>query len=212
MKAKPNSKQTLEPVVFLHGKRLRLRPNDVTDIERYTRWINDEEIRSFLGTVFPTTKLQEEEWLREKQKSSDTVQLAIETNTGVHIGGISIFRINWIDRTAETGTMIGDKKYWSDGYGTEAKMLLLKYAFETLGLRKIHSRAYAYNERSINYSLKCGYKITGRQKEEKFKFGKYHDVVMLEVFYEEWVVAYNAWLKSPRKKSAPKTSSKKTKG
>lgn len=208
MKTKPSSKQIVEPIVFLQGKRLRLRPNDITDIDRYTRWINDEEIRSFLGSVFPTTKLQEEEWLREKHKSSDTVHLAIETNDGVHIGGITIFRINWVDRTAETGTMIGDKKYWSNGYGTEAKMLLLEYAFKTLGLRKIHSRAYAYNERSIKYSLKCGYKIIGRQKEEKFKFGTYHDVVMLEVFYEEWIVAYNAWAKSLHKKSALKSTSK----
>lgn len=198
-------------VVFLQGKRLRLRPNDITDVDRYTRWINDEEIRSFLGSVFPTTKLQEEDWLREKQKQTDCVQLAIETNKGTHIGGISIFRIHWIDRTAETGTMIGDKKYWNDGYGTEAKMLLLKYAFETLGLRKIHSRAYAYNERSINYSLKCGYQITGRQKDEKFKFGKYHDLVMLEVFYDDWVKAYAAWIKKPRKKTKTKLTSKKMK-
>jgi RimJ/RimL family protein N-acetyltransferase len=113
---------------------------------------------------------------------------------------MSIFRINWIDRTATTGAMIGNKKYWNNGYGTEAKMLLLKYAFETLGLRKIHSLAFAYNERSVNYSLKCGYKIIGRQKDEKFKFGKYHDVIMLEVFQDQWRAAYDIWSKTQNKK------------
>lgn len=215
MKPKPvvkrKGKKQKQPIVFLQGKRVRLRPMDLSDIDNCTRWINDEEIRSFLGTAFPMTKLQEEEWLRGRQKNTDSVQLAIETNTGIHIGGISIFQINWIDRTAETGTMIGDKRYWSNGYGTEAKMLLLEYAFNTLGLRKVRSRAFAFNERSINYSLKCGYKIIGRQKDEKFKFGKYHDVVMLEVFRDQWVAAHNKWVKSLRKKSAHKPAIKKTK-
>lgn len=188
-----------QPIIFLQGKRVRLRPLDISDLDRCTTWINDEEIRGFLGATFPMTRIQEEEWIRSKQ-SKDDVILAIETNEGIHIGNLSIFRINWIDRTAETGTMIGDKKYWNNGYGTEAKMLLLEYAFNTLGLRKIHSRAFAYNERSVNYSLKCGYKITGRQKDEKFKFGKYHDVIMLEVFKDQWQRAHTTWTKSQNKK------------
>lgn len=60
----------------------------------------------------------------------------------------------------------------------------------------------------MNYSLKCGYKITGRQKEEKFKFGTYHDVIMLEVFRDEWEIARDVWIKSQNKKTTPK----KTKG
>lgn len=201
-------KSKTQPVVFLQGKRLRLRPVGLADVDRYTTWINDEETRSFLGASFPTTKLQEEEWIRGKQ-SKDEVILSIETNTGVHIGGISVVKINWIDRTAETGTMIGDKKYWGSGFGTEAKMLLLKYVFETLGLRKVHSRAFAFNERSINYSLKCGYQIIGRQKDEKFRFGTWHDVVLLEVFREEWENAYQTWVKNPHVKSESRTRVKK---
>jgi RimJ/RimL family protein N-acetyltransferase len=201
MKTKPNSSvEEKQPVIFLKGKRLRLRPLEATDLERCTVWINDPEIRDFITVAFPISSIQEQSFVMEATLSKDRVKLAIETHEGVHVGNIDIHGINWINRTAETGTMIGDKNYWSQGYGTEAKMLLLDYAFNTLGLRKLHSGAYAYNERSINYSLTCGYKIIGRKKKEKFRKGEYHDVVLLEVFKDEWQRAYATWTKSQNKK------------
>lgn len=109
MKAQNKTVETKpQPVIFLQGKRVRLRPLDILDVDRCTAWINDEEIRSFLGSTLPTTRIQEEEWIKTKQ-SKDEVVLAIETCEGLHIGNMSIFRINWIDRTATTGAMIGDK-------------------------------------------------------------------------------------------------------
>ena len=41
--------------------------------------------------------------------------------------------------------MIGESEYWGRGLGTEAKMLLLDYAFNTLNLRRICSQVLAFN-------------------------------------------------------------------
>jgi len=193
-----------QPVIFLKGKRVRLRPLEMSDLERCTIWVNDPDVRKFVTVMFPLSSMQEQSYIFDSTNPKDRVRLAIETSEGVHIGNIDIIGINWIDRTATTGTMIGDKKYWSKGYGTEAKMILLEYAFNTLGLRKLHSAAYAYNERSINYSLKCGYKIIGRKKQERFHDGAYHDVVMLEVFRDDWQVAYDIWITSQKRQAKVK--------
>ncbi len=61
---------------------------------------------------------------------------------------MGIHRINWKDRTATTGAVIGEKAYWDKGYGSEAKMLVLDYAFNMLNLRKICSQVLAFNKRS----------------------------------------------------------------
>ena len=37
--------------------------------------------------------------------------------------------------------MIGEKSYWGKGYGTDAKMVLLDYAFSELGFRMVKSEA-----------------------------------------------------------------------
>ena len=88
---------------------------------------------------------------------------------------------------ATTGALIGDKDYWGKGFGTDAKMILLDYAFNTLGLRKILSAVIDYNKRSLRYSLHCGYKIEGVRKKQIFRNGRFRDEFMLAVFKKDWL-------------------------
>ena len=96
-------------------------------------------------------------------------------------------KINYVDGTAETGTVIGEKEFWGKGYGMVAKILLLRFAFLQLNLRKIYSRAVAFNGRSLRYSQKCGYKVEARLKNDRYCDGTYHDMVILSVYRKSWV-------------------------
>jgi RimJ/RimL family protein N-acetyltransferase len=168
-------------VVFLEGKKVILRPLDKEkDLGVVLKWANDPELRQFVSFFLPSTKKQEEEWFDKKRE--DEIVLAIETKEGEFIGSIGLHKINYRHRTAITGTLIGEKSFWGKGYGTDAKMILLNYAFNTLNLRKIKSQAYATNQRSVNYSKKCGYKVEGILKKDLFVNGDYVDVVCLAVF------------------------------
>ncbi len=111
---------------------------------------------------------------------------------------MGIHRINWKDRTATTGAVIGEKAYWGKGYGSEAKKLLLDYAFNELNLRKICSGALAFNGRSQAYSKKCGYEVEGVLKQHIFKNGEYHDLVQLAVFKEQWLPLWKKFRKRGR--------------
>jgi len=183
-----------ERVVFLRGQNVVLRPLSQDDAPRLLRWINDPEVRRFLEVSTPTQDHEEVEWISglSKRKNEDIV-LAIETAEGQHIGNMGLHKINWRNRTASTGAMIGEKEFWGKGLGTEAKMLLLHYAFNTLNLRRITSQAYAFNERSIAYSKKCGYTEEGVLRQHIFRDGEYCDLVCLAVFREDFMPIWNAW-------------------
>lgn len=182
-------------VVFLRGKKTTLRPLQESDIPLLKKWVNDPEVRQFLKRIVPATDKHEHEWLERLHKSTDKeVVLMIEVN-GRPIGTMGIHGINWKDRTAGTGAMIGEKEFWGKGYGTDAKMALLNYAFNTLNLRKITSRVVAPNKRSLAYSLHCGYRIEGRLVKQIFAFGGYQDIIFLGLFKNQWLPYWEAYNK-----------------
>ena len=181
-------KQNLDGIVFLQGKKTILRPLLESDIPLLLKWINDPEIRQFVSRIFPATENEERGWLERLHRSSEKeVVLMIETLRGVPIGTMGIHRINWVNRVGTTGAMIGEKSFWGKGYGTDAKMILLDYAFNKLNLRKIVSRVFAYNKRSLAYSLHCGYRIEGRLSRAHFNNGRYWDEYVLGLFRHWWL-------------------------
>lgn len=177
-----------DDVVFLRGKRLYLRPPTRDDIPHFLRWMNDAEVNQYLAVFLPVTEADEIEWFDrlQKQKNEHIVLVMVEAKTRKPIGSMGIHGISWKDQRATTGAVIGEKAYWGKGYGTEAKMLLLDYAFNSLNLRKIGSRVYGFNARSKAYSEKCGYRVEGVLKKEVFKNGRFHDLIMMAVFREDW--------------------------
>lgn len=178
---------TNEKVIFLSGHKTNLRPFSRSDVPLLTRWINDPEVREFVLGIFPWTEKQEEDWFEKLGSSEKNIVLCIETKDGVPIGSMGIHAIDWINRVGTTGALIGEKEYWGRGFGTDAKMSLLDYAFNTLNLRKILSNVIAFNTRSLQYSKHCGYQVEGCRRKQLFKRGEYWDLIELGVFREEWL-------------------------
>lgn len=180
-------------VIFLEGKKTILRPFKEEEVTIMQRWINDPQIRCFLTTTFPMTIENELEWLEKANIPNKKIHLAIVVKgSNAPIGSMTLENINWIDGTAITGTLIGEKESQGKGFGTDAKLQLLKYAFDTLNLRKIKSCVLSYNDASLKYAIKCGYREEGRLQREHFKDGKYWDLIQLAVFREWWEPYYNA--------------------
>jgi RimJ/RimL family protein N-acetyltransferase len=191
-------------VVFLRGYKTTLRTPSESDIPLLMKWINDPEVRKNLGTQMPKTEADEREFVLNRSKSN--VVLIIEVN-GKPIGTMGLHGIRYPDATATTGAMIGEKAYWGRGYGTDAKMALLDYAFNTLGLRRVKSEAMVFNKRSIAYSLHCGYEIEGIKKKEVYRDGKYHDLVFLAVTRKTWKPYFTKWKKASKSKTSTKSTS-----
>lgn len=183
-------------IVFLEGVSVLLRILVKSDVPDLVKWINDQDITQFVTRLYPMTEQEEEEWLQDLPKRKSDVVLGIVTkHDGKLIGTIGLHRIDHVHGTAVTGTIIGDKSCWGKGYGTEAKMLLLDFAFNRLNLHSIRSDVIAYNGRSLAYGKKCGYEEVGRLPEWIHRNGVRHDLVILVVTALRWRPLWDVYSK-----------------
>lgn len=132
---------------FIENERIYLRPIEESDIPTMLNWINDRDIiRSLIIQYFPVNEQWEREWVKNLYKSRENIILAIivkENDT--HIGNAVLHRIDFVNRNAEYGIMIGKKDYWGKGYCLEVTKLMLYYGFEILNLHRIYLRVFDFN-------------------------------------------------------------------
>ena len=70
------------------------------------------------------------------------------------------------------------------GYGSRMKKFLIEAA-KRLGYRHLVAKIFAVNTASIQYNLKLGYTIVGRQNQIGFKNGQWMDVVIMQYLIKE---------------------------
>jgi len=174
-------------IIFRKSARVTLRPLSVTDAPLLAKWMNDPEVSVNLRAYLPVTAQEEEEWVQSLTKRNSSNIVVMLVVDGVAIGTMGIHEIDYRHGTATTGAVIGEKAYQGKGYGVEAKILLLEYAFNTLNLRKVCSNVHEFNEFSVRYSLKCGYKVEGRRTAQHYSQGRYWDQIQLAVFREDFL-------------------------
>jgi RimJ/RimL family protein N-acetyltransferase len=112
------------------------------------------------------------------------------------IGFVGLVDIDWVNGNAETFSSLRPGEFRGKGYGTEAKHLLLEYAFDHLGLHVLTSWVWQLNERSAGALAKQGYRPAGRLKFDGIEQGVYYDDVVFDLLREDWVAARDAWRES----------------
>ncbi|OHA34246.1 MAG: hypothetical protein A2928_03200 [Candidatus Taylorbacteria bacterium RIFCSPLOWO2_01_FULL_45_15b] len=190
-------------IVFRCGPRVYLRPMTKKDLPNITRWINDPEVTQYLLTVYPLRFEDEEKWFESlgERKGKDSVFAIVLKHDHKMIGVMGLHSIDNLHGIAETGSFIGEKRYWGKGYGSEAKMLVLEYAFNAVNLRKVNSSVHAFNIRSKKSLEKCGYRVEGRRVKQYYKNGEYVDSILLAVFKEDFLPLWKKFEKSSKKKA-----------
>jgi len=177
-----------ERVMFLKGETVYLRPPELSDVPHMTRWINDLEVSKYLIVRTPMSTLSEEEWVKKQGKEDNSIYLEIVLKDGDKpIGNLSLHGIRSFDHNASLGIMIGEKAYWSNGYGSEAIKLLLSHAFNYLNLHKVSLCVLASNERAQKAYKKCGFVATGREPEEVFVDGRYEDMIFMSILRRDFL-------------------------
>ena len=172
------------------GKRTRLRGIEREDIPRYVEWLNDPEVIQGLSLSVPLSMMQEQSWfddLRNRPNEEHPLGIEIQTPGGwTMIGNISLMKIEWKERQAEVGIFIGDKRYWSQGFGRDAMVLMLRYAFNSLGLNRVYLRVFETNPRAIHSYEKAGFVHEGRLRQAHFQDGRFVDVLIMSALSSEW--------------------------
>lgn len=176
---------------MIYGERIRLRAIEREDIPRYVGWFNDPEVTAGLAMFLPLSLADETRWFENlSNRGVPERPLAVDAKTDEatwkHIGGVGFDHIDWINRVAEFGIVIGDKPFWNQGYGSEATRLMLKYAFETLNLNRVWLNVYETNTRALRAYKKVGFTEEGLMREAIYRNGCYINVLLMSVLRSEW--------------------------
>lgn len=123
-----------------------------------------EESETWHDTRWPRSGSVSVQRYRNSSESEppENVSFAIvRRDTDELIGTNDLAEIDLVNGTAETGTHLLRPEFRGVGYGTEAKHLLLSYAFDRLGLHMVRSFVWEINHRSAAALLRQGYREAG---------------------------------------------------
>ncbi|MFX1495312.1 MAG: GNAT family N-acetyltransferase [Promethearchaeota archaeon] len=161
------------------------------DIPLINKWRNDPEVIDFLGGPFRYINIEiEEAWFETYLKNRDKqVRCSIFLDSDEKlIGLVSLLDIDHISKSAEFHIMIGDKKNYDKGYGTEATKLMLNHAFNNLNLNRIYLKVLEDNLRAIKIYDKCGFKKEGVLRSAVYKNGSYKNLIIMSILKKEFVL------------------------
>jgi RimJ/RimL family protein N-acetyltransferase len=171
------------------GPRVYLRPIEEKDGEVLAR-LTRQETETFHETGRRMySALNVVHWHEEHQKKMPPTWIrfgvCLRENDEI-IGGVGIDGIDRIHRFAESESELLNVAYRGAGYGTEAKHLLLEYAFNTLGLHSLQSYVLWENTRSAAALRKQGYREAGRVNWTHARHGRYNDEVVFDLLADDW--------------------------
>lgn len=158
-------------------------------LPRYVEWLNDWEVTQYLmpGTAVPFSLDDENDWFEQQRKEKDSYVFAILALPDLKlIGNCGLHRVDLKNRSGIFGIFIGDKSYWNKGCGTDATRLLLRFAFEELGLNRVELEVYDFNPRAIRAYEKAGFRQDGVHRQGLYRNGEYHDELIMCILHEEW--------------------------
>lgn len=175
----------------LVGKKCYLAPLRIEDAARYTEWLNNLDVVMHMHLLPQQITLQnEKEFLEEACKGKDFVFGIIDTKKNELIGNCGLTQVDWVHRHAVYGIFIGNKQYWSKGYGEEATKLVLDYGFNILNLNNILLSVDENNRRGIRCYEKCGFKPIGARRNARTICGEKFNVILMDVLPEEAASLY----------------------
>jgi RimJ/RimL family protein N-acetyltransferase len=178
------------------GDRVYLRPLDVGDAEALA-WIDATETDTFMWRgPMPTSPLEAEQWIEEMYEHEPPSEINFAVcikEDDRFIGIVDLEDVDLVNRVAETGSFLGPAEVRGRQYGTEAKHLLLEYAFDRLHLHALRSVVWTTNTRSAAALGKQGYRRAGRLTWVDVKDGRYIDADLFDLTRDDWLAAREAW-------------------
>jgi RimJ/RimL family protein N-acetyltransferase len=180
------------------GKIVLLRAIEENELSILHKWANDPETWYMAGGWhFPSSMEIMKKWFESLQNDNLNIKLAIQAPDVGLIGMANLVNIDWKNNHASYGMMIGNKDMRGKGYGIDATMAMMRYAFEELHFERLDGEAIEYNEISLNHSCKkCGWKVEGRARNWYFKKNRYWDKIIIGVTrqdYYELIASNHYW-------------------
>ena len=181
--------------ITLETKRLILRRFTVDDAgAMFKNWASDNEVTKFLTWPAHTDVSVSESvinsWISLYQRPEHYSWAMTLKALGEPIGSIAAVERRDETRMVHIGYGLG-RKWWNQGYTSEALTELVRFFFEEVGVNRIESRHDPRNPNSGKVMLKCGLKYEGtlRQSDTNNQSGfcdaSYYAILAEEYFAKQ---------------------------
>ena len=167
----------------LRGARIVLRDKRPEDAENDYRWRSDPELARLDAAIPLTMSFERYLKLFEDQMKYPTPgshHYSIETLEGLFIGNCMYYDLDTVNREAELGIVIGDRDYWSDGYGYDAVTTLLDHMFTVRDLKRVYLHTLEWNDRAQKSFSKSGFNAVRPVRRMA------HDFILMDVLRDDW--------------------------
>ncbi|HIL30099.1 MAG TPA: N-acetyltransferase [Dehalococcoidia bacterium] len=171
------------PYARLQGARIVLRDKKFEDAENDYRWRSDPELARLDAAIPLTMSFERYLKLFEDQMKYPTPgshHYSIETLDGLFIGNCMYYDMDTVNREAELGIVIGDRDYWSAGYGYDAVTTLLDHMFNARNLKRVYLHTLEWNGRAQKSFSKSGFNPVKPVRRMA------HDFLLMDVLREDW--------------------------
>jgi N-acetyltransferase len=179
----------LEPVE-LHGSHVTLAPLAQQYCEELMEAVEDGELYKLWYTSVPSPQMMAQEI--DKRLSQHTAGLStpfvvIANETRKAVGMTNFLNIDAVNRRVEIGGTWYRKSTQRSAINTEAKLLLLSYAFETLDCIAVEFRTHFFNHQSRRAIERLGAKLDGILRSHQLAAnGTLRDTSIYSIIASEW--------------------------
>lgn len=171
------------------GEKIYLRPETVDDAKRHLDWSFKSEPQSMAARplVFTTENDIINRFKKPVKSPYKQAFAIIHKEDDLHIGKISFFNYNDVNRSAELGLLV-DPVHRKRGYGKEALQLMTSFLFDFRNLNKIYAETAEFNTPTVHLLESLGFHKDGTLRQHHYFNGEYYDkfVYSLIRFEKDW--------------------------
>jgi len=151
-------------------------------------WLNDPEVNKYLTVgKLPVSERELTDFVSGFEGSTTSVAFAIVgRESDLHVGNVTLNKIEWISRSADIGLMIGDPDVRGLGYQTDVLELLVPYAFRNLNLRRLYAGVLESMTEYLEAVRALGFVEEGKWRQHSLVGDVYEDEIWHGLLYDEW--------------------------
>lgn len=170
------------------GEKIYLRAMESSDMEAYRNNANDPETEYAVGGwSFPISTIQQEKWFESALNDQNNLRLSIVLkDTDQVIGMINLVNIDWKSGVAFSGLRLFNNSHKRKGYGKDAVMAIMDYAFNELRLHRLEGSIIETNVPSKKLYEKCGWTVEGIKRQAVYKNGKFYDELQVAILKSDY--------------------------
>lgn len=146
------------------------------------QWSNNEEVLRWSGgapTGLSESEFREHLYAERLYAPTNRRAFLIFTREPFElIGRLGIFGIDWETRQGELGVVIGEKKYWGQGYGRDAIQTLVQHLFTTSTMERIYLYTFADNYRAQKCFAAAGFHLVDQARRFNPGIGEFEGIQM----------------------------------